>query len=336
MKDQQMKNERGKEMSRRELLGSAAAAAAYAAVPGTHLRGADEPTQDRPNSVIDGVRIGTITYSFRSMETTAEGTLQAILKCGLSEIELMNGPVDDYAGLSSGGRRNRRGGRRRREQMTDEQRKAFRQEQEERLEQRLAVPMEKYRRLRKMYNDAGVNIHIVKFSNIGAESMTDAEIDNTFQVAKAMGATTITRELSEDIAKRLGPFADKHKIWIGFHNHTQITPTTYDGDVLSYSDYLGINLDIGHYVAGTGESPIPLMEKHHERIVSLHLKDRTKTGGNLPWGQGETPIKEVLQLMRKNHWTFPADIELENRVPPGSDPVTEVIKCLQYCKEALA
>ena len=334
MKDQQMKNERGREISRRELLGSAAAAAAFTMVPGAPLRGANAATHEKPNSVIDGVRIGTITYSFRSMETTGEGTLQAILKCGLSEVELMSGPVDDYVGLSSGGRRRRR---RRGEQMTDEQRKELRQQQEEEwLQQRLAVPMEKYRTLRKMYNDAGVNIHIVKFGNIGAASMTDEEIDNTFNVAKALGATTITRELSEDIAKRLGPFADKHKIWIGFHNHTQITPTTYDGDVLSYGDYLGINLDIGHYVAGTGESPIPLMEKHHERIVSLHLKDRTKAGGNLPWGQGETPIKEVLQLMRKNHWTFPADIELEYRVPQDSDAVTEVIKCLQYCKEALA
>ncbi len=323
-------------LSRRELLGSAAAAAALTVVPSHLLRGAETPATKKPNSVFDGVRIGTITYSFRGVENTAEGTLQALLKCGLSEVELMSGPVDDYAGLSGGAGGSPRGGMRRGGQMTDEQRAAMRQQQEEQLQRRLSVPMAKYQALRKMYNDAGVNIHIVKYDNIGVESMTDAEIDNCFNVAKALGAIGITRELSDDIAKRLAPFADKHQIWIAFHNHTQITPTTYDGGVLSYGKYLGINFDIGHYLTGTGESPIPFIEKHHERIVSLHLKDRTKAGGNLPWGEGETPIKEVLHLMRKNKWTFPADIELEYRVPQGSDAVTEVAKCVQYCKEALA
>jgi sugar phosphate isomerase/epimerase len=320
---EQMKEQRT--MSRRELLGSAAAVAAITIVPSHVLGAAGTPAAAKPNSVFNGVRIGTITYSYRGVENTAEGTLQAILKSGISEVELMSGPVDDYAGLSGGPR----GGKRRGTQNSE-------QPQEDPVKRRLAVPMAKYEALRKMYNDAGVNIHIVKYDNIGAENMTDEEIDNCFQAAKALGATGITRELSDPIAKRLGPFADKHKIWIGFHNHTQLKPSTYDEGILSYGKYIGINFDAGHYLAGTGLSPIPFMEKYHERIVSLHLKDRTKAGGNLPWGQGETPLKEILQLMRKNKWTFPADIELEYRVPEGSNAVAEVAKCVQYCKEALA
>jgi sugar phosphate isomerase/epimerase len=319
-------------MSRRELLGSTAAAAVLA-MGGRRVFGAAaaSPAGAKPNSVFDGVRIGTITYSFRGVENTAEGTLKAILACGLSEVELMSGPVDHYVGLSGGP-----GGPRRGEQITEEQRAAIRQQQEEQRKQRLAVPMDKYQALRKMYNDAGVTIHIVKYDSIGAENMTDEEIDNCFEVAKSLGATGITRELSDPIAKRLGPFADKHKVWIGFHNHTQLKLTTYDEGILSYGKHLGINFDAGHYLAGTGESPIPFIEKYHERIVSLHLKDRTKAGGNLAWGQGETPLKEILQLMRKNKWTFPADIELEYRVPEGSTAVAEVAKCVQYCKDALA
>jgi sugar phosphate isomerase/epimerase len=314
-------------MSRRELLGSAAAVAAFTMVPGHVLGAAAAPAGTKPNSVFNGVRIGTITYSFRGVESTAEGTLKAILACGLSEVELMSGPVDDYVGLGGGARGGPRGGK---------DKGAARPSPEEQRQQRLAVPLAKYEAFRKMYNDAGVNIHIVKYDNIGAENMTDEEIDNCFQAAKTLGATGITRELSVPIAKRLGPFADKHKIWIGFHNHTQLKPTTYDGGVLSYGKYLGINFDTGHYLAGTGESPIPFIEKYHERIVSLHLKDRTKAGGNVAWGQGETPIKEILQLMRKNKWTFPADIELEYPVPQGSTAVAEVTKCVQFCKNALA
>ena len=83
-------------------------------------------------------------------------------------------------------------------------------------------------------------------------------------------------------------------------------------------------------------SPLPVLERYHDRIRSLHMKDRTAEGGNLPWGQGQTPLRGVLQLMRKEKWTFPADIEVEYPIPPGSSAVAEVAKCVQFCKDALA
>ena len=165
-----------------------------------------------------------------------------------------------------------------------------------------------------------------------------AVIDFSFQVAEALGCVGITTERSEAMAKKLAPFADKHKIWVAFHNHTNNYPVMDKPDpILAYGQYLGFNFDIGHYFAGTkGLSPIPVLEKYHDRIVSIHVKDRTADGGNLPWGQGKTPIKEVLQLMKKEKWAFPADIELEYQIPAGSNAVAEVGKCVQYCREALA
>jgi sugar phosphate isomerase/epimerase len=221
--------------------------------------------------------------------------------------------------------------------MTDEQRQARRKAQEDQLKWRLSVSMDKYKALRKLYNDTGVKIHIVKFGNIGDRNMTDGEIEYYFNVAKALGARGITRELSEEAARRLGPIADEHKIMIGFHNHTQLKSTTYDGPILSYGKYLGINFDVGHFVAGTNESPIPLIQKHHDRILSLHLKDRkVNNGPNMPFGEGDTPVALILQLMKRERWKFPADIELEYRVPEGSDAVAEVTKCVQFCRESLA
>lgn len=309
MKDQSRTNEHAT-MSRRELLGGAAAVAALAMTPGV-LRAAD-PAVAKPDSKFNGVQIGTITYSFRDMPgKSAEDILKYVVQSGISSIELMGEPVEQFAGLPRG-----------REQAT---------------QWRLAASMEKFQALRKLYNDAGVGIHIVKFGSIGDGNMSDAEIDYYFKVAKALGARGITRELSEDAAKRLGPIADKHEIMIGFHNHTQLKPTTYDGPILSYGKYLGINFDIGHYVAGTNHSPLPLIEKHHDRILSLHLKDRkVNNGPNMPFGQGDTPVALVLQLLKREKWTFPADIELEYRVPQGSDSVKETAKCVQFCKEALA
>ena len=256
---------KSKPLTRRSFLGTAVAAATGVTLP--RLASA----ADKPNSVFNGVRIGCITYSYRSMAKTAEETLKALLDDGLSETELMGGPIQDFAGIKG--------------KATDAER-----------EQQLA----KCRELRKMYNDAGVNIHIHKMGF----GQSDEEVEFSFLVAKALGCTGVTTERNA---------------------------------ILDLGQYIGFNLDIGHYVAGSrGKSPIPVLEKYHDRIVSLHLKDRTADGGNVPWGQGQTPIKEVLQLMRKEKWTFPAEIELEYKIPEGSDAVKEVAKCVQYCKEALA
>ena len=330
-----MKEQSKVTISRRGFMGGAAAIAASTIMSRYALGSSGAPGAGKPNSNFNGVQIGAITYSFRSMPGTAEDILKYLVRCGLSSVELMGEPAEQFAGAPSGGGRGpRRGGR---GQMTDEQRQARQKAQEEQLKWRLSVSMDKYKALRKMYNDAGVNIHIVKFGSIGNSNMTDEEIDYYFNVAKALGARGITRELSEEAARRLGPIAEKHKIMIGFHNHTQLTSTTYDGPILSYGKYLGINFDVGHFVAGTSESPIPLILKHHDRILSLHLKDRkVNNGPNMPFGEGDTPVALILQLMKRERWKFPADIELEYRVPEGSDAVAEVARCVQFCRESLA
>ena len=286
--------------SRRTFMGATAAAAASFAVPKLAL-GADNP-----NSVIGGVPIGVITYSYRSMPGSAEDLLKYLLSAGLSEVELMGGPAEKFANAY-----NKKNGSK--------------------------DPMDGFKALRKLYNDAGVNIHIVKFGNIGQKKVSDEKTDYYFNVAKALGAKGITRELDNNSANRLGPIADKHKIWIAFHNHTQLTPTTYDGEILSHGKYLGINFDVGHYVAKPGACPIKFIDKHRERIVSLHLKDRQKNNGpNKVWGEGDTPISEILKFMKKEKLTFPGDIELEYKIPQGSNAVKEVAKCFEFCKKALA
>jgi sugar phosphate isomerase/epimerase len=298
-------------LSRRTFVGSAAALAASSMMPGR----AAAASVESPNSNFNGVQIGVITYSYRSLPGSAEDLLRYITQCGISSVELMGGPAEQFAGAPAGEKGRGRS----------------------LLDWRLSAPMDRFKALRQMYNQAGVNIHIVKFGDVGNSNMPDEQIEYYFQVAKALGAWGITREISEPAAQRLGPIADKHEIMVGFHNHTQLTPTTYDGDILSYGKYLGINLDIGHYVAGTNHSPIPLIEKHGDRILSLHLKDRkVNNGPNMPFGEGDTPVALVLQYMKRNKLTFPADIELEYRIPEGSDAVQEVTKCVHFCKQALA
>jgi sugar phosphate isomerase/epimerase len=196
--------------------------------------------------------------------------------------------------------------------------------------------MSGFEALRKKYNDAGVNTHIVKFGSIGPE-MSENEVHYCFNVAKALGARGITTEISEDKAVFLAPFAAEHEIMIGFHNHTQVNSSSWESP-LSHGEHLGINLDVGHYVAGTNESPIPVIERYGDagRILSLHIKDRkVNDGANMPFGEGDTPLALILQLMKRNNYTFPADIELEYPVPEGSDAVAEVKRCVEFCENAL-
>jgi sugar phosphate isomerase/epimerase len=302
------------------ILGGAAGLAAQAILPRTSV--AAEAT--KPDSAFGGVRVGCITYSYRGGADTAEYTLDCLLKNGLSETELMDGPIRSFAGIPGRAGRGRKGGKGNDSPPPiDADRPKVREAQLIKCEQ-----------LRKLYNDAGVNIHIHKVPF----GPTDDDIDFNFQIAKALGCKAITTERNDQLAKRLAPFAEKHKIWVAFHNHTNNIPTIESIDpLMQMGPYIGFNFDIGHYVAGTqGQSPIPVIEKYHDKIISLHLKDRNAEGANLPWGEGQTPIKEVLQLLKKERWPIYADIELEYKVPEGSTAVAEVAKCVQFCKAALA
>jgi sugar phosphate isomerase/epimerase len=351
----------------------------------------------KPNSIFNGVVIGTITYSFRSEvpgSSEAEPLLKMVVDSGISHIELMPPAAEAYAGSPAaanrggggGGARGGSGGGRggggggRGPQVTSiapgeslpvcavssadaaggaggAARGGGRggsgrgggggrgagettPEQQALKDWRLSVPMDKFKAFGKIYNDAGVNIYCHKLSP--AANASDAEFDYYFNIAKAMGATQISLEQgpANDHTQKLGDFAVKHGMMTAYHAHLQATITAWD-DLIAQSKGNGVNLDAGHYVAGGGGNPIDAITKYANmnRMCSLHLKDRTTPAHcelNLPWGQGETPVAEILQTIRKNKWKFPATIELEYQIPAGSDAVLEVKKCVEFCRKALA
>jgi len=207
---------------------------------------------------------------------------------------------------------------------------------------RMGLSMDIFKELKKLYNDAGVTIYAVKNLQAGG---TDEDLEFQFTVAKTLGANHCTLELpSGDTAaatlKRLGDFAAKNKMFAAYHSHLQGGMTAFD-QAFAISPGNKANVDFGHFVAGgnKGGTPLDFLQKFHDRIASFHLKDRTLPEHcelNLAWGTGETPIKEILQMVKKNKWDVPASIELEYAVPAGSDAVKEVKKCLEYCRAALA
>ena len=317
-------------------------------------------------AAVSGVRIGVQSYSFRQL--SLEEAIAAMKSIGLAECELFSGHVEPRPprpagagapggpptaaaaaaprGLAAaptaaptGGQAGAAAPNPPGASGPNAPMAYFRPNPEAREAQRkwrLETPLTFFADVKKKFDAAGVKVQAYNLSF--NDSFTDAEIDRGFEMAKALGAGFITASATVSTAKRVAPFADKHKFVVAMHNHANMkdpnefaTPESF-ATAMSYSKYIGVNLDIGHFVAANFD-PMAYIEQHHARITNLHLKDRKKDqGDNVPWGEGDTPIKEVLQLLRKNKYNIPANIEYEYR---GADTIAEVRKCFEYCKTAL-
>lgn len=289
-------------------------AAEVCTIPGDNFI-ASLTASGKPNSKFKGVQVGAITYSFRSMpDQSLTAILDYTLQAGISSVELMGGTVEEYLGIPKS------------------------KDPEELKKWRSSVSMDKFKGVKKMFNEKGVSIHILK---LGDPKWSDEEIDYAFRACKALGAKGITMEISETAAKRMSPFADKHKLYAILHNHGQPGNPNFSFDKsLSYGKRLMLNLDVGHYFGATGLHPNVLIDRLHDRIFSIHVKDKTaKTASpadkNRPLGNGDTPLKEILQQIRQNKWPIYCDIELEYDIPNNSNAVKEVTTCVDYCRKIL-
>jgi sugar phosphate isomerase/epimerase len=301
------------------------------------------------DSKINGVQIGAITYSFRTIPNP-DDIIKAYVTIGLGEMELMSNHAEALAGAPSGRGGVPAGGQGRgagggRATPTPEQ-VAEREAAAKALHDwRMAATEATFKPVRQKIADAGIDLRLLCY-NMNVRNTKDDEIEYAFMMAKWLGVKAISTSTQVSMAKRLAPFADKHKMMVGFHGHANLTdpdevakPESFAA-VMAASKHLGANLDIGHFTEA-GYDPVAFIQQNHARITNLHLKDKKKAtngGGNTPWGQGDTAIKDVLKLLQKNKWEIPANIEYE--YGPANESAEQVIaemkKCLQYAKEALA
>ncbi len=309
--------EKSNNLSRRKFLGITSAAAGFVILSKSDSLAAESSFQSagKPDSRFGGVQVGAITYSWRSMPVSPADIIKYCKQTGISSIELMGDVAERYAGIPEG-----------------------KDGSEERRNWRLSAPIEKYRELRTMFNNAGIKIHITKFSPAG---WSEPEIDYSFKAAKALGSIGVCNEIGDEACKKMGPIAKSNGMYAIFHNHLQPGEPGWTFEkFLDYSPANMLNFDAGHYYGATGLHPNGIIEKLHDRMVSIHLKDKTgpkddPANTNMPWGQGKTPIKDILLLLKKNKWNINTDIELEYNIPSGSDAVAEVKKCVDFCKNIL-
>jgi sugar phosphate isomerase/epimerase len=320
-------------ISRRGFLEKAAAATVAGAIPFNmpflHLTGSK-----KPNSKVRGVQLGCTTYSYREMPHKVDDVIQYLLLAGINSIELRSVAEEDLGipqiplrpqGLMT-------------DKENDEYERLSNEAREAQKKWRLSLPMERYADMRKKFNDAGITVHIAKFA---PASWSDEEIDYAYTAAKILGSYGITDEMTETACQRLGKFAEKHMSLAMFHTHGQVADPGFTFDkYLSYSPANRLNLDAGHYFGATGLHPNNVIEQYHNKIKSIHIKDKTgpkhsAPDTNKPFGQGETPIADILLLIRKEKWPINVDVEMEYPVPQGSDAAKEVAKCIDFMRNIL-
>jgi sugar phosphate isomerase/epimerase len=322
-------------ISRRKFIGTAASAAALAAIPFNYPF-AIGTSQKKPNSKVGGVQLGLTTYCYRSISHKLDEVLQYVLTSGVNSLE-MRSVLEEGLGIPQATSRPS-GGNNPTEAEKAERAKAAADLKEAQRKWRLSLPIQKYTDIRTMYNKAGVDIHIAKFV---PSSWSDEEIDYAYNAAKALGAYGITDEFTDEASKRLGKFAEKHNSLAIYHTHGQFGMPGFDIDkYLGYSSANRLNLDVGHYFGSTGLHPNNIIEKYHKLIPSIHIKDKTgpkhaQPNTNMEFGKGETPIADILLLIKKEKWPINVDLELEYPIPEGSDPVKEVTKCIEYMRAIL-
>jgi sugar phosphate isomerase/epimerase len=283
------------------------------------------------NTQIAGLQFGIETFSFHDLPPAGDPQLiptivRNMTELGLVECEIMSGHVEPYASVATG--------------WWVQSRKApgYQKMREDARRWRLTVPMDYYAKVRKQFEDAGLRMYLynVNFN----ETFTNEERDRTFEAAKVLGSAGFSSSTVLSEAQRLVPFVEEHKMFVAMHNHNNLfdpdqfaTAESFE-KALAMSQYFYVTLDIGHFTAGNNDA-VAFIRKHHDRIVNIHIRDRKRNNGpNRPFGQGDTPIKEVLQLIRDNRYPIRCYIEYEYGSFRFS--VEEVKACLEYCRQALA
>jgi sugar phosphate isomerase/epimerase len=325
-----------------------------------------------PPETVDGVRLGTITYSFNDMPFVAgqdqiDSVIDECKRSRVNLIELMCNhaePVSEYqaqmaaqraarmaamaaaqasgtppparggANGAAGGAGAPAGGRRGPSPEALKARDALRQ-------WRLSTPMSHFADIKKKLDDNGITVFAYCVNGMG-DDFTSDEIDVMFAQAKALGASTISSSSTLSVAQKLVPVVEKHQYTIAFHNHDQLNDPNQFASAesilkgLSMSPWYRSNLDIGHYVESNLD-PVAFIEQNHEKITHLHIADGQKDHGvEVPFGQGNTPLKAVVNLLKEKRYNIVGMIELEYRTPPGSTCAIEVRKCIDYLTQAMA
>jgi len=252
-------------------------------------------------STFGGIQVGVQSYTFRTF--SVDKMIEAMVSIGLSNVELWDGHLNPGKASEAD-----------------------------------------FKAIKKKFDDAGITVGAYCV-NFPVDSKDDY-LDRGFNGALLLGTKVMTASVKKPIVPRLSEWCQKYKIKLGLHNHwfgyktfkgdrsqEFETPDDFMNALKGSSDYLSINLDIGHFYAA-GFDPISFIRDHHPRIVSLHIKDRDKDEDHTQrrFGEGATPIAETMKLLKKIKFKYVANIEYE---PESTAPIDGTRTAFEYLRRTL-
>ena len=358
-------------LSRRRFIGAGAAAVALNVPFRGWAQGHAPASGPRNRGFYKGVQLGVQTYSFHDILNDGKGhadeIVRDLLAVGAYDCELFGGPVTP--GIFTGklpdpavcphpttGCAPGKGGTLRNPwawvfvRETGDNLKAARERQRNFL---VETPAAYYEEFRARFDRAGINIRSYNpyVQPAGGDALrgpglSPEEIDGLFRSCKALRVKYLNLSTTLATIKQMAPYAEKYQVMLCPHGHSitwdkeEFAGTDTFEAAFKLSPWIGANLDIGRFAA-IGEDPRVFLDKYHARISNLHLKDRQRnkpgvneeTGNNMPWGKGDTPIRETLKFLQAKQYPVPAFVEYE--YAGTSEPVPETKKQLDLCRQML-
>lgn len=119
-------------------------------------------------------------------------------------------------------------------------------------------------------------------------------------------------------------------IRLGYHNHAHEFKQNTDGSVafeqLIYRTELDLEIDT-FWAYAAGIDPVKLLDRLHDRVPVIHIKDGYENGEGMPLGMGTAPVKAVYQAAVK--YGIPMVVESETLKPSG---LSETDICIRYLR----
>jgi sugar phosphate isomerase/epimerase len=289
------------------------------------------------NSVVHGMQFGLQSYVFSGIGLPQDGILDVVIR---SMVESGLGECDLYAPLVEPAQywdRIRAGGPAGPGATVPPQVAAARvQARKELAKWRMSVSLDYFRAIQKRFEDAGIEIYGLS----GFPGSTEEELSRTFEIAGTLGARLVTLGITLSAAKRIAPLAEKHSFMVGIQGRPDMTVTNPDviakpenfEEAVALSKSYWMSFDIGDATGG-GYDSLKFVEVHHDRIALLYLKDRRKDRLSVPWGEGDTPVREILRLIRDKKYPIRCYIDCDYKT---ANRPADVKRSFEYAKTALA
>lgn len=188
---------------------------------------------------------------------------------------------------------------------------------------------EAFKRMKELFVETGCTPHAMGVCGCGR---------GEFDFAASLGMQCINTEPGFNQIESANKLAEEYKINVGLHNHPKDSiywnPDTVLEQLKDCGSRVGSCADTGHWLR-SGLDPLECVKKLRGKIVGFHLKDLNKHHGDVPFGQGECQIADILKELADQKFQGFFSIEYESDWDNNVPQMTECVKFFHETAKAI-